>query len=86
MSLALLSLPPVTGDHSKQDLRYTQKPIHLPIFTNNIWSYLLLWSTQQYVLAMRGREFSFSHRMDIWSVSERNIVTMNVTITAPAIS
>ena len=23
-----------TGDHSKQDLWYTQKPIHSPIFTN----------------------------------------------------
>ena len=28
---------------SEQDLRYTQKTIYLPIFTNNIWSYLL-WS------------------------------------------
>ena len=33
----------ITGDHSKQDLRYTQKPIYFPILTNNIWSYLL-WS------------------------------------------
>ena len=30
---------PITGDHSKQDLRCTQKPTYLPIFTNNIWSY-----------------------------------------------
>ena len=29
----------MTGDHSKQDLRYTQKPIYLPCFTINIWSY-----------------------------------------------
>ena len=36
----------ITGDHSKYDLRYTQKPIYSPIFTHNIWSYLLylLWS------------------------------------------
>ena len=33
----------ITGDHSKQDLRYTQKPIYSPIFTNNAWSHLL-WS------------------------------------------
>ena len=33
----------VTGGHSKKDLRYTQKPIYLPILntSNNIWSYLL---------------------------------------------
>ena len=30
-----------TGDPSKQDLRWTQKPIYSYIFTNNIWSYLL---------------------------------------------
>ena len=37
----------ITGDHSKQDLRYTQKKtIYLPTCTinNNIWSYLL-WSS-----------------------------------------
>ena len=28
------------GGHSKQDLRYTQKPIYFIIFTNNVWSYL----------------------------------------------
>ena len=33
----------ITGDHSKYGLRYKQKPIYLPTFTNNIWSYLL-WS------------------------------------------
>ena len=33
----------IAGDHSKQDLRYTQRPIYLPVFTDNIWSYLL-WS------------------------------------------
>ena len=31
----------ITADHSKKDLRYTQKPIYLSIFTYNIWSYLL---------------------------------------------
>ena len=30
-----------TGDPSKQDLRWIQKPIYSSIFTNNIWSYLL---------------------------------------------
>ena len=34
---------PIAGDHSKQDLRYIQKPIYFPIFNNNMWSYLL-WS------------------------------------------
>ena len=29
------------GGHSKWDLRYTQKPMYLPVLTNNIWSYLL---------------------------------------------
>ena len=29
----------ITGDHSIKDLRYTQKPIYLPIFTITIWSY-----------------------------------------------
>ena len=33
----------VAGDHSKQDLRQTQKPIYSPIFTFSIWS-CLLWS------------------------------------------
>ena len=33
----------ITGGHIKLDLRYTQKTIYSPIFTNNIWSYLL-WS------------------------------------------
>ena len=33
----------ITGGHSKQDLRYKQKPTYFPIFTNNIWSYLQ-WS------------------------------------------
>ena len=32
-----------TGDHTKYDLRYTQKATYFSIFTNNIWSYLL-WS------------------------------------------
>ena len=32
---------PNTGDYSKQDPRYTQKTINLPLFTDNIWSYLL---------------------------------------------
>ena len=32
---------PITGDPSKQDLRWTQKPIYSSIFTNNIWFYLL---------------------------------------------
>ena len=32
-----------TGDHIKWDPQHTQKPIYLPIFTHNIWSYLL-WS------------------------------------------
>ena len=32
-----------TGDHSKQDLRYTLKPIYSSSFRYNIWSYLL-WS------------------------------------------
>ena len=31
----------VSGDDSKYDLRYTQKPIYFPIFTNNICFYLL---------------------------------------------
>ena len=31
------------GTYSKKDLWYPQKPIYLPIFTSNIWSYLL-WS------------------------------------------
>ena len=31
------------GGHSKYDLRYTQKPTYFPIFTDNIWSFLL-WS------------------------------------------
>ena len=31
----------ITGDHIKWDLWYTQKPIYLPVFTNNIWTYLL---------------------------------------------
>ena len=34
----------ITWDHIKQDLRYTQKPIYLAIFSWNIWSYLLRWS------------------------------------------
>ena len=33
----------ITGEHSKYDKRYTQKPTYFPIFTNNIWS-CLLWS------------------------------------------
>ena len=37
----LLWLFPVTGGHSKQDPRDTQKTTYFPIFTNNIWSYLL---------------------------------------------
>ena len=31
----------ITGDPSKKDLRWTQKPIYSSIFTNNIWFYLL---------------------------------------------
>ena len=42
--LVLISAINITGDHIKQDLRYTQKkPIYFAFFTNNIWSYLL-WS------------------------------------------
>ena len=33
----------ITGDHSKQDLRYTQKLYIYLFLLNNIWSYLL-WS------------------------------------------
>lgn len=31
----------ITADHSKQDRTVTQKPIYSPIFTDNIWSYLV---------------------------------------------
>lgn len=44
----------ITGDHSKYNLRCTQKPSHFPIFTNTLWSYLL-WSSQiveQHVLLL----------------------------------
>ena len=37
----------VRGARVKQDLRYTQKPIYIHIFTNTIWSYLL-WSPRKY--------------------------------------
>lgn len=30
-----------TGDHSKSDLWYAQKPVHFPFLTNNISSYFL---------------------------------------------
>ena len=46
----------ITGDHGKWDLRYTQKPtrfvftyffwqylVLLPVFTNNIWSYFIMY-------------------------------------------
>ena len=33
----------ITGGHSLQGLRCTQKHAHFPIFTDNIWSYLI-WS------------------------------------------
>ena len=33
----------IKGGHSKQDLWYTQTPLHLSIFTTIYWSYLL-WS------------------------------------------
>ena len=32
---------PITGDHSNQDPRYTQKPIYYTIFAKHIWSWLL---------------------------------------------
>ena len=42
-SVACLVSATITGDYSKQDLWYTQKPTYLVFLTNNIWSYLL-WS------------------------------------------
>ena len=31
----------ITEDHTKQDLRYTQKPVYFAVFPANTWSYLL---------------------------------------------
>ena len=43
------------GEHSKEDLRHTQKPINFPIFADNIWSYLL-WSPV--IVHVSGKVFS----------------------------
>ena len=42
----------ITGDHSKQDLRCTQKTIYLPVFTNDIWSYLLWYPVIRVLLSL----------------------------------
>ena len=45
----------ITGDRSKQDLRYTLKPIYLPVFTDKIWS-CLLWSPVIFLFTIHGSQ------------------------------
>ena len=66
----------ITGDHIKQDLRYTQKPIYVAIFTSNIWS-CLLWSPV--IAAAATHTAATAPKATADSPSLRNVTCNHVT-------